>query len=188
MRVMTGQRWTFESLAGQPRHVLEEVLRSGAAIKSADVVGFEFKGWNLNPMTSFLGVRKFKKGFYRDRKTNIAWGYNVRVRQGRIDEPWVALPSEDHPRRFYFFGVSDPAPGNRYPNALVVNYRQWPGNRPINPVRYMVDYIAAANPTNRDLALGKSYLESPIVTIVLGFFVLERHNATKFQGLQEDKF
>src|SRR5262245_58007164 len=152
---MTGQRWTFESLARQPKHVLEEVLRSGAAMKVEDVVGFEFKGWNLNPMTSILRVRKFKKGFYRDKKTNIAWGYNVRVRQGRINEPWVPLPSEDHPKRFYFFGVTDPAPGNRYPNALVVNYSRWPGNRPINPVRYIVDYIAAANSANHDLTLGK---------------------------------
>lgn len=174
--------WTFEGLASQDRSSLEDVLRSGEPVTAAEVVGFEFRGWNLNSATKLIGTRKFKKGFYRDRTAGTPWGYNVRVRQGRIDEPWVALPSDATPRRFYFFGVSDPAPGNRHPNALVVDYRRWPGNSVLDPVRYTVDYLVAPDPAKRDLLLGKSYAEFPIGRPFLGFFILERHNPSDFDG------
>jgi hypothetical protein len=172
--------WTFTSLARQSQRVLERLMETGDRVTVEEVVGFEFRGWNLNPLTTVLRARKFKKGFYRDRLTGAPWGYNVRVRQGGIDEPWVALPSEEHPDRFYFFGVSEPAPSHRYPNALVIDYRR----RPDNPifVRYLVDYVVAPARPNRDLLLGKSYAELPFVQPVLGFFVLERHNPTSYGG------
>jgi choline dehydrogenase-like flavoprotein len=169
-------------LVNQDNKVLDQLLAEGRPILAADVAGYEYRGWNMNAATILIGTRKFKKGFYCDPETGAFWGYNVRVQQGSIDQPWVALPSEDNPKRFYFFGVSDPTPRALYPNALVVDYRRWPENWVIDPVRYTVDYLVAPDPANKNLLLGKSYSETPLGRTFLGYFVLERYNRTEYHG------
>jgi choline dehydrogenase-like flavoprotein len=178
----TQTTWDFETLAKQDDNVLEQVLKTGAPIRATEVASYEFRGWNMNPTTVIIGTRKFKKGFYRDPDTGGFWGYNVRVQQGSIGDPWIALPSEDNPMRFYFFGVSDPTPAGLYPNSLVVDYRRWKDNLVLDPVRYTVDYIVAADPANKNLLLGKSYSETPLGHTFLGYFVLERHNPSGYIG------
>jgi choline dehydrogenase-like flavoprotein len=174
-------KWDFQSLTAQDNTVLEQLMASGASITTADVAGWEFRGWNMNAATVIIGTRKFKKGFYQD-GNGAYWGYNVRVQQGSITDPWVAEPSDANPNRFYFFGVSNPTPGELYPNGLVVDYRRWPGNSVIDPVRYTVDYLVAPDPTNKNLLLGKSYSETFLGNTFLGFFALERYNQTDFHG------
>jgi choline dehydrogenase-like flavoprotein len=174
--------WDFETLVQQDNTVLDQLLQTGAPITAVEVAGHEYRGWNMNAATTIIGTRKFKKGFFRDPGTGGFWGYNIRVKQGSISEPWEALPSENDPKRFYFFGVSDPTPGGLYPNALVVDYRRWPDNWVIDPVRYTVDYLVAPNPGNKNLLLGKSYGETPLGRTFLGYFALERHNPTDYQG------
>jgi hypothetical protein len=175
--------WTFQTLAQQNNDTLEQVIKAGTPITAAEVTGYEFRGWNLNATTMLFGTRKFKKGFYRDPDTGGFWGYNVRVQQGSINEPWVALPSKENPKRFYFFGVSDPIPTEKYPNALVVDYRRWPDKLFIDPVRNTLDYIVAANQGNKDLLLGISYSQTFLGKIFLGYFVLERESSPSgYQG------
>ena len=180
-----GSAWTFESLTLQKREVLEKLMTSGTRVTVADVVGFEFKGWNLNALTSLIGTRKFKKGFYRDAATGTPWGYNVRVKPGAIEDPWLALPSEQEPKRFYFFGISEADDSASYPQALIVDYRRWPKNLKIDPVRYTVDYLVRGNSADPDLLIGKSYAELPFAKPFLGFFILERHNPTGLSGHSE---
>jgi len=172
----------FRTLAAQDNNALDRLLQAGAPIATTEVAGYEYRGWNMNAAATIIGTRKFKKGFYRDPENGGYWGYNVGVKQGTIDEPWVAVPSEENPRRFYFFGVTDPTPAGLYPNALVVDYRRWPANWVIDPVRYTVDYLVAPDPANKNLLLGKSYSETPLGRIFLGYFALERQNATDYQG------
>src|SRR5262245_1270509 len=98
------KEWTFALLAEQKEKTMNELMNTGVGVKAVDVSAWEYRGWNLNPITVVTCTRKSKKGFYREPNTGKHWGYNVRVKQGKINEPWVALPSEDNPKRFYFFG------------------------------------------------------------------------------------
>ena len=173
---------SFNTIVQQGDDALEALLKGGTPIAAAEVAGYEFRGWNMNALTTLIGTRKFKKGFYQDLQAGSFWGYNVRVQQGSIDDPWIALPSEGNPDRFYFFGVADPSPAGLYANALVVDYRKWPGNLVIDPVRYTVDYLVAPEPPNKDLLLGKSYSETPLGPTFLGYFALERNNPTDYHG------
>jgi hypothetical protein len=87
----------FKALAGLGNDGLERLLQAGAPITTAEVAGYEYRGWNMNAATTLTGTRKSKKGFYRDPVNRGYWGYNVRVKPGTIDDPWVAVPSEAEP-------------------------------------------------------------------------------------------
>jgi hypothetical protein len=176
------EHWTFERLTQQNNEALEQLLKSGVPVTPADVAGWDYRGWNINCMTQLIGTRKFKKGFYQDPATGAFWGYNMTVRQGGIDEPWLPTPSEQSPKRYYFFGVDAPQPNTPYPNALVVDYRQWPRNCRLDPVRYTVDYLSAPDPSNKNLLVGKSYSELPFARVFLGFFIIERYNESHYHG------
>jgi hypothetical protein len=65
----------------------------------------------------------------------------------------------------------------------VVDYRQWPGYSPFNPVRYTVDYLAYPDPANRDLIVGKSYAQlGSSIRPLLGFFILSRIGPSGYTG------
>jgi choline dehydrogenase-like flavoprotein len=177
-------KYTFESLCQMNRGKLEELLLQGVAPQLDEVLGYEFRGFNIQRATRFLGNRKFKKGFFGRSGAEYAWGYNVRVYQNDFDGPWVARPSDEFPDRLYFYKVY-PAPASasamaRYPNTLVVDYRAWGEYCPLNPVGYTMDYLAFPDPENRDLIIGNSYLETPLGTTYLGHFILERHNESNY--------
>jgi hypothetical protein len=80
-------KWTFATLAQQENEVLDALLPTAVPVMTTAVAGYEYRGWNLNSLTALIGTRKFKKGFYREPATGAYWGYNVRVKQGSIDEP-----------------------------------------------------------------------------------------------------
>ncbi|NIR45393.1 MAG: GMC family oxidoreductase [Gemmatimonadetes bacterium] len=175
-------RHTFESLSTLEKNELDRIMERSSAPTIPDVLGWEFRGWNLNPATKILGTRKFKKGFFLDVTTDQAWGYNVPCVQNEFDEPWVAKPSDDDPRRYFFFGV---VPGSRaekprYRNSLIVDYNMWDEYFFANIFRFTVDYLVYPDPENRDLMLGKSYMEIGPIRFFLGYFVMERYNESEY--------
>jgi hypothetical protein len=100
----------------------------------------EFRGWNLQKATAILGTRKFIKGFFAGQSAAAVWGYNKPVEQNEFKEPWIPKIRHGHEIRYLFFGV---VPGNQvpdavYPESLVVDYRLWPKNSPINPLSFTV--------------------------------------------------
>ena len=174
---------TFEYLAQMSRDELEEVLKAGEEpTLNEDVAGWEFQGWNVNPLTSVLGNRKFKKGYfgdldvYSDPAQQYAWGYNMTMEQNDFNEPWIATPSPENPRRHFYWGVTQGAKANnpKYPNTMVIDYRRWPEYLPGFPVGYTVDYMVYPNPGDPLLMLGKSYLEAGFIQPFLGYFILRR--------------
>lgn len=158
------------------------VERSTAFPALADVLGFEFRGWNINPTTTLTGTRKFKKGFFGEAGLDHGWGYNMPVKQNERTEPWIPERDGDRLRRYYFFGVvpSAKAKDSKIRNSLVVDYRLWKEYFPLNPVRYTVDYLVYPDPANRDLIVGKSYAEIGFLRPFLGYFILERENESEY--------
>jgi hypothetical protein len=181
---MNGAAPTFDSLTTASKDVLDHLMTTAGSPPSIpDVLGYEFRGWNLQPTTKLLGTRKFKKGFFGDPAAGYAWGYNVPVQQNAKHEPWISRPSDANPKRYFFFKVLPATAANKpqYSNSLVVDYREWKEYFVLNPVRFTVDYLIYPDPANHDLILGKSYWEAGALRPFLGYFVLERHNPSNYQ-------
>jgi hypothetical protein len=181
---MNAENPTFEDLAASKRSRLDQLLRRGIQPSLAEVAGYEFRGFNMQSLTKVIGTRKFKKGFYGNPDEGHLWGYNIRVVQNGLDDPWIALPSDDSPERLAFFKVFPPKPSGRdadFSNSLVVDYAQWPDYIWINPARYILDYLVFPAQGNRDLLLGKSYFALGGSRIFMGYFILERQNRSDFK-------
>ena len=169
---------TFKSLAESTDKQLETILKAGTAPPLGDVLGWEFDGWNVNDASRIIGSQKFKKGFFGTVEYGYGWGYNMTMEQNGFNDPWIPTPSPENPRRHLFWGV---VPANhpkatkpKYKKSLVIDYRLWPEHLVVNPIRNTVDYCVYVNPGDKDLILGKSYLESGLVDPFLGFFLLRR--------------
>jgi hypothetical protein len=168
---------------------LEETLVAGAAPSADELIGWEFDGMNVGFVPGVLGLRKFRKGFYRgaDRvsggPTAIAHGYNTPVRQNGVEAPHVPKPSEERPKRFGFYRVYDAklsAAHNRYPNALLLDYGL--GANGLDPSGFLRDYLVKVSRDSSDLLLGKAYLALGPIRPFVGFFILRRAKRHDFAG------
>ena len=176
---------TFDDLTTYDNRRLEPLMASGAIPSTSELVGYEFRGWNIQPLTDVLGTRKFIKGFYGGTGGPTSWGYNMPVEQNGRDKPWLPKLKNNEPIRYYFFKVL-PGPDLAdaiYPRTLAIDYRQWPGYSVFDPVRYTVDYLVYPDPANHDLLLGKSYGQlSKFIRPFLGFFILARLRPSAYTG------
>jgi hypothetical protein len=162
-------------LASLPARELEELLREGEAPDRQTLAGSEYRGVNTPTWTRVAGIRKFIKGFYLADDGERILGYNIRVRQGSLQEPWSRLPGEDSPRRFAFFAVDRVDPRSRdhaYPNALLLDYSH--GRRTAGLSRLLRDYLVRIEPGSDTLLLGKAYLAVAGFGIPVSFFILDR--------------
>ena len=112
-------------------------------------------------------------------------GYNVKIRRGTRDEPWTAIPDDEHPTRHSFYKLFAAGGGEnragRYPTALFLDYSLGvPANTLLTGggIKAFVVQVDEANP---DLLLGKAYTTIGPITNV-GYFVLERLRRVDFKG------
>jgi hypothetical protein len=174
--------YTQKGLADASDDEIEKIFDASPPATLASIVGFDFQGWNVPKFSSVLGIRKFIKGFFGDPTLPQASGYNMPVEQNSFDEPWKPKQKDGKDIRYWFFGVLPVSrvPDAKCPNTLVVDYRKWPANPRISPITYTVDYLVAPNPGNSDFLIGKSYLQSPILTLKLGFFLIQRFRPSTY--------
>ena len=95
--------YTYEELSKLKRKELDALMHVGRCPTVDDVLGFEFKGWNLNAFSRVLGNRKFKKGFFGQSERTYCWGYNMPVVNNDIQEEWNVRPNAENPKRYYFY-------------------------------------------------------------------------------------
>lgn len=189
--------WTYEELCTSEQDVLEQIMKEGLTPKLEDLAGYEFKGFNTLDLTSILGFRKFKKGFYWAEGTGpeakILKGYNVKIVQNAMIDEWIDIMKHGRPACHGFYRVFPPAETrayNDYPNAVLIDYSA--GDNPLlDPSKFLRDYLVQVSPTNRDLFLGKAYVALGPVKIAasyklqalisVSFFVLQRHNPSTFE-------
>ena len=167
---------TFQSLSSATNEELEPFKNTSPVPTADSLTGFDFRGWNVAKNAEILGIRKFIKGFFRDPAKGADFGYNMPVIQNGFEEPWQPKLKDGKEKRYFFFGV---LPGSQVddailPRTLVVDYRKWPANFVLSPPTYTVDYLVNPDPANRDLVLGKSYLQALGLKPFLGFFIIER--------------
>lgn len=176
------KKHTFDELTKLSNKQLDPFMVEGTAPQLEDVVGYDFRGWNINPATKISGTRKFKKGFFGDPAVGHIWGYNVPTEQNGMNGPWNAKPNENNPRRYFFYKVftAKSVAHKKHPNSLIVHYAKWGEYFFLNPVKYTVDYLVYPDPDNRDLMVGKAYFEIGPIKFFAGYFILERHNQSNY--------
>jgi hypothetical protein len=154
---------------------LEKVMLRGATPDLDTLVGWEFRGMNTPAWASALGIKKFLKGFFR--QGGGVSGYNCPVVQDGVERPWIARPDDAAPKRFGFYRVvpvDATARDNAYLHAVLLDYGRG-GNKRLDPVRGLRDYLVRVDPGNDDLFLGKAYYALGPLRVATSFFVLERH-------------
>ncbi|MBN2056861.1 hypothetical protein JW905_18180 [bacterium] len=183
---------TYEKLCTADSATLEKVMREGLAPDLDSLAGWEFKGYNSLDLTSLLGFRKFKKGFYRralGRNGDPAGplvGYNVKIRQNPLFDEWVALEKNGVPVHHGFYEVhpAGSAAATEYAdNCVLIDYGAG-GNPPLDPSALLRDCLVQVSADDPDLYLGKAYLvlTAPLpiielkVHVFVSYFVLQRHN------------
>jgi len=187
---------TFESLARSDLASLERVLAEGVAPSFSSIIGYEFRGWNVltpiaKPVMQVLGFQRFAKGFYADGVGDVDQrdridGYNVKIRPGKLTDPWTAKPTDENPTRHSFFHVWAPNKGphgGRHPHALFLNYDL--DENGLFDGRGLRDYMVQPDRDNPDLVIGKAYMKLGPLTIVGGFFIAERLRRADFQPMKK---
>jgi hypothetical protein len=181
-------KYTFEELTELSNKRLGELMRTGSTPKIEEVVGYEFRGYNVPWATKLMGTKKYKKGFYAQPGVSAyAWGYNVPVVQNRKTEPWLAVPNEANPRRYFFFKVfpaGTPGYDKKMAHALIIDYSKWRYFF-LNPIQRTLDYLVFPYPENRNLMVGRSDFFAGRIHFPMGYLILERHNKSNYEPLRK---
>lgn len=182
------QTTLFNDLANRSATQLETAFWQGITPNMDDLVGWDFKGWNHPEFISYLGFRKFIKGFFdtpvpSDPDDPMIEGYNLELIQNGPTGPWLGNPSDEAPKRHGYYHVYKVRPhdrDNKYPHALLLNYGTSPRNPAIDITKVLRDYLVQPDPDNKDVFLGKAYVALGNARIAVSFFLLERLRENRF--------
>jgi hypothetical protein len=135
--------------------------------------GWEWRGTNLPATSRLLGIRRFIKGFQS--LDGIVHGYNVSVTGNDLTAPWTERRQRDGRREWAPFAVTpvDPAAGDPYPGALLLDYGAVESPEP-GLAQRLRDYLVAVSPESDDLLLGRAFLMLGRSRVPVGWFALER--------------
>ncbi len=167
-----------------PDNELENIMRRGEAPTFEALAGWEWRGLNTMGWAKAAGIKKFIKGFYEDAAGDVH-GYNQPCVQNRVDQPWIAKPSDVDPKRFGFFAVLPVDPtskDNVFLSSVLLDYGKG-GNSRLDPSRTLRDYVVRVHKGSDELLLGTAFAAvGPARVRVPGsYFVLERHRPTSFK-------
>lgn len=171
----------YKEMARMSNRELEKVFRSANAPNPHELVGYEWRGYNISTFTKLLGIQKFIKGFFAS--GDRVEGYNIPAVQNGLTEPWIHKPSAENPKRYAFYDVTPvdvSSKDNLYPSALLINYGSSPRNPRGGVERLLRDYLIQPDPLNPDIMLGKAYLAFGPWRLFSNFFVLERLRPTNW--------
>jgi hypothetical protein len=176
---MPEPRLTYEALCRSPERLLEERMQRGVTPRLEDLQGYEFRGFNVHPGAELIRSRKFKKGFYAEPGVeDLLQGYNVRVLQNGLLNPWVDKLERGEPIREFPYEARPLRRGHdpeRYPNALFLDYGL-SSKSALDPSIYLRDYLVQVYEDNPDLHVGRAFYALGPVWNPLSYMVLERYN------------
>ncbi len=173
---MSKKKLDYIILASASDDELEELMLSSKAPKIGNLKGWEFKGYKSLDVTTLLGFRKFKKGFFQD--GDQFRGYNVKVKQNGLIDPWIDLEKGGVSVKhgwYDVYPVKSEEKDNLYPNALMLNYSS-ERNPKADPSRFLRDYLVQVDPKNPNLLLGKAYVALGPKRVFVSYFILEKEN------------
>ena len=160
-----------------------ELFEKGIAPDPKSIEGYEFDGCNLFAASKLFGIRKFRKGFFRNSDGQLA-GYNIPISPAPDEGPWNAKPSNASPRHFGFYTVKSVDPTGRenlHSPALLLNYGE--GNNSLSEGGpFLRDYLRQPFPSNPDIIIGAAYLALGPLRIFSNSCVLRRYGPKTFHG------
>ncbi|MBI2568616.1 MAG: hypothetical protein HYV63_16465 [Candidatus Schekmanbacteria bacterium] len=163
----------YRELERLPGAELDRLFLQGSAPDPMALAARVFRGVNTPAFARLLGIKKFMKGFWR--AGDAVFGYNCPVRQNGLDEPWLAKPSDDAPKRFGHYKVSRVDPVSRdsaYLHAILLDYGRG-GNPLLDPSRGLRDYLVRVAATDEEIYLGKAYFALGPARVAVSYFLLE---------------
>ncbi len=173
---MRAEKITYLELASASNQILERYMLEGIQPDPEKLAGWEFRGFNSMDLTTVLGFRKFKKGFYKDGQ--LLQGYNVKIKQNGLIDPWIDVVKKGKSVKHGFYDaypVRSEEKDNLYANALLLNYAS-KKNPVYDPSRVLRDYLVQPDPRNPDLYLGKAFVALGPKRIFVSYFILGREN------------
>ncbi len=180
---------TFETLAKADKKTLEEVMNNGTMPDLESMTGWEFDGYNLTFMATILGIRKFRKGFYKTQtaKEEIlgVWqynGYNVKMKRNKFEQPWEYKNGK--PERFGWFDIFrlnrfEEEGLDMYRNAAILHYGLDKRNT-LFEGKMLRDYLVQVNDNDKDLYLGKAYNAVGQKLVMPSYFIIKRAEKVNF--------
>ncbi|MDP8256847.1 MAG: hypothetical protein P9M14_13945 [Candidatus Alcyoniella australis] len=172
---MSAEKRTMQDLIKMKTSELDAVFEAGTTPEFEQLAGWEFRGYNHPGFTRVLGFQKFTKGFFQ--KDGQPFGYNVPIKQNGADNPWIAKPSDETPKRYGFYSVKAYQADDEdaaHPHALFLDYGD--GDNPLQTFTWVLrDYLVQIDPENPDLYLGRAYVRVGPIKTMGSYFILERH-------------
>ncbi len=179
---------TFASLIARRPDELDALLVQGTTPRFSDLVGYEFRGWNVfggaapSLIGKAMGIQRFAKGFFlrgsgHPDDAPFIEGYNVKIAPGGANEAWIDKGG-GAPVRHAFFRVLRAGDGDerkgRHPQALLLDYSLGNPRPGLFDGVGLRDFLVHPVAGQRDLLLGKAYMHTGPFSTVAGFFVAER--------------
>lgn len=168
-----------DALLSATRPELLARLRAGHPIDPAAIEGFGYRGISLGSprWLERLSWKTFQKTFYRDPRTGVLRGWNVRVEQRGVDAATVPRVKGGRPWTFGHYHVVGCEGRRVYPGCgrgLLIDYGL--GDNPLlDPMRRVRDPLVALAEGSSDALLGWSWVDlgAALVPTVF-YFLLER--------------
>lgn len=152
-------------LAELGRPTLERLFCAGTEPHLDDLLGWEWRGTNPPELLRTIGFERFVKGFFDGGRG--AEGYNVLCSQ----RDWSRRRFRGRDARHSYFRVVPT--GARRPGCVLLDYAASDRNPALTPARLFRDFLVHPDPDDRDVLLGKAYLQTGAL-VPLSFFLLER--------------
>jgi hypothetical protein len=182
---------TFETLAKADKKTLDDVMKNGTMPDLESMAGWEFDGYNLTFMATILGIRKFRKGFYKaqgkkfygycSRAPELYKGYNVKMKQNKFKQPWEYKNGK--PQRFGWFDIITAYAFNKdlalHPNAALLHYGLDERNT-LFEGKMLRDYLVQVNKDDKDIYLGKAYNAVGKNLVMPSYFIIKRAEKVNF--------
>lgn len=165
MRAKTVPGPRLGELTALPRRALERLFCAGTAPSIDDLVGWEFRGVNPPALLRAIGAGRFVKGFVRGELG--AEGYNVLCSQG----DWRRRRFRGRDLRHSWFRLVE-ASGRRA-GCVLLDYAASARTARLSPARLFRDFLVHPDPDDRDVLLGKAYVQLGRL-VPVSFFLLER--------------
>ncbi len=165
----------FLDFIARPTRDLEYFLVNGGTPSIQAISGSYYRGHNFAWIAGPLGIRTFIKDFYTT-ESGETYGRSTVLKQNGINPFGELKPTGEHVRRrirYRVMPVNLATPDNRYPNALLLDYRAG-GTGRSDPASGLRDYLVRLEPGNDDLLLGKAFIALGPLRIATGFFLIER--------------